>query len=334
MSDWVSTVPGISTHLGYFGTGADRYNSDGYRPTTNVLDRISLAARATGLGAVELHYPMMFKSVSAEDVKAWLATHHLACSIVSVSLWDEARWGMGSFTHPDAVVRREAAETVRQGMAVARMLGADKINLWLGQDGFDYPFQIDYRAACDRLIHGLREAAVAEPAVRICLEYKPKEPRAHLAVNSVGKVLWLAEKVGLPNVGCLLDVGHAFLAYESPAESAVLLQGENRLFHIHFNDNYGEWDWDMMPATIRFWENLELAFWLQQIGYRDWLSIDITMPRGDPCTACQQSVNTIRQLWNLATQLDPALMRQNFAATTHPDNLRLIMDMVFSKLGC
>jgi xylose isomerase len=334
MPDRLSAMPGISTHLGYFGTGADRYNSDGYRPATNAVERIRLASRAAGLGAVELHYPMMFKSVPLEDIKACLSETHLACSIVSVSLWDEARWGMGSFTHPDPAMRREAAETVRQGMAVAKALGADKINLWLGQDGFDYPFQIDYRAANDWLIHGLREAASAEPGVRICLEYKPKEPRAHLAVNSVGKVLWLADKVGLPNVGCLLDVGHAFLAYESPAESAALLQAENRLFHIHFNDNYGEWDWDMMPGTIRFWENLEFVFWLQHIGYQDWLSIDITMPRGDPCTACQQSVDTIRGLWNLAAQLDPSLIHRNFAATTHPDNLRWIMDMIFARLGC
>ena len=87
-----------------------------------------------------------------------------------------------------------------------------------------------------------------------------------------------------------------------------------------------------MPGTIRFWENLELAFWLQQIGYRDWLSIDITMPRGDPWTACRQSVDTIRQLWKLAEQLDPALMRRILPHHA-PDNLRLIMDTMFSRLG-
>ena len=241
---------------------------------------------------------------------------------------------MGALTHPDPHVRREAMTTILEGMAISRELGANKINLWLGQDGFDYPFQVDYALANTWLIDSLKDLAGSEPDVRICLEYKPKEPRAHLAVNTVGKVLWLAEKVGRPNVGCLLDVGHAFLAYENPAESAALLAAENRLFHIHFNDNYGEWDWDMMPATVRFWENLELAFWLQQIGYDDWLSIDITMPRGDPATACKQSVDTVRRLWQLAAQLDPALIKANFSTTHHPENLRLIMERVFTGLGC
>lgn len=179
---------------------------------------------------------------------------------------------------------------------------------------------------------GLKEIASADPEVRVCLEYKPKEPRTHLTVNTVSKVLWLADKVGLPNIGCLLDVGHAFLAYENPAESAVLLHREGRLFHLHFNDNYGDWDWDMLPASVRFWENVELMFWLQEIGYDDWLSIDLHMPRADSVKACQQSVDHIKRLWALAGQLSHDQIRQNFAVTEYPENLRVVMDRVFEAL--
>ena len=328
-----SSMPKISTHLGYFGTGADRYNAGGYRAPTDALQRIALAADTEGLDGVELHYPMMFKQTSVEEMKDALRAFDLSCSIVSVSVWDEACWGMGALTHPDAGVRRRAVEVIRRGMAVARELEAGRINLWLGQDGFDYPFQVDYGLANRWLIEALEELATAEPGVRICLEYKPKEPRTHLTVSSAAKVLWLTEKIGLPNIGCLLDVGHAFLAYESPAESAVLLHSEQRLFHIHFNDNYGEWDWDMMPATVRFWENIELMFWLQQIGYRDWLSIDLNMPRGDPSTACRQSVRTLRWLWKLAARLDHAEIRRNFAFTAHPNNIQAVMESVAGDLG-
>ena len=48
---------------------------------------------------------------------------------------------------------------------------------------------------------------------------------------------------------------------------------------MHFNGNYGEWD--MIPGTVRFWEHIELIFWLRELGYDKWYSIDITMPRGD-----------------------------------------------------
>ena len=66
--DRMLTMPGISTHLGYFGTGADRYNTDGYRARTNANERIVLAAATDGLGAVELHYPMMFKDLSVGEI--------------------------------------------------------------------------------------------------------------------------------------------------------------------------------------------------------------------------------------------------------------------------
>jgi len=322
-------VPRISTHLGYFGTGADRYNPGGYKPPTSPKERIALAAGTKNLSGVELHYPMMFKEIGPEEMKQFLIEKNIACSIVSVSVWDDAVWGMGSLCHLDAGVRRRAVETIIDGMGVSKKLGANKINLWLGQDGFDYPFQVNYRSAIDWLIEGLKEVASVDMGVKVCLEYKPKEPRTHLAVSTVSKVLWLVEKVGLPNIGCLLDVGHAFLAYENPAESAVLLHREGRLFHLHFNDNYGEWDWDMLPGSVRFLENIELMFWLQEIGYDDWLSIDLNMPRADSVKACQQSVDHICRLWALAGKLSHDQIKQNFAVTEYPENLRMVMDRIF-----
>ena len=155
-----------------------------------------MAAVTQHLDGVELHYPMMFNVIGPEEMRQLLAEKNIACSIVSVGTWD-----MGSLCNPDAGIRRRAVKTIIEGLGVSRTLGADKINLWLGQDGFDYPFQADYRSAIDWLIDGLKEAASADPGVKVCLEYKPKEPRTHLAVNTVSKVLWLIEEVGLDKSG-------------------------------------------------------------------------------------------------------------------------------------
>ena len=67
---------------------------------------------------------------------------------------------MVSFTHPmPPCVARPRDDAPGNGRGGQGAGSANKINLWLGQDGFDYPFQIDYRAANDWLIHGLRDVS-------------------------------------------------------------------------------------------------------------------------------------------------------------------------------
>ena len=41
-------LPKISTHLGYFGSGGDRYNTAGYQTAVAPRDRVLLAYCATG----------------------------------------------------------------------------------------------------------------------------------------------------------------------------------------------------------------------------------------------------------------------------------------------
>jgi xylose isomerase len=220
------------------------------------------------------------------------------------------------------------------GMQTAKVLGCSLVSLWPGQEGFDYPFQVDYGLMVDRFIGGLQECADAVPDVSICIEYKPKEPRTHLLADTAARTMWLLCKIARPNVGALLDVGHALYAYENVAQSAVLLQREGWLYLLHFNDNYGEWDWDMIPGTVRFWELLELIFWLQELGYTGWNSIDVSVPRGgDPIQAIQQSATNIRRLWRLADKLDREAILANLRGANVTANMRLLSDQVFDALG-
>jgi sugar phosphate isomerase/epimerase len=78
------------------------------------------------------------------------------------------------------------------------------------------------------------------------------------------KAILIANEVGLKNVGVTIDIGHAFNAYENPAESLTLAKGWNRLFHIYVNDNFREWDDDMIVGSQYF------------LGYRVLL-----LPQGD-----------------------------------------------------
>ena len=323
----------VSTHLGFFGAGSDRFVPAGYREPIGVRERIEAVADIEGLDGVELHFPTLVNEENLASISALLAEKRLECPIVSVVVWGDRKWAFGSLTSPDAGLRKEAIATAKRGMRIARELGAGRINLWLGQDGFDYPLEVDYRAAGRWLMEGLRECADADESVQVCLEYKPKEPRAHSHVDSAARVLWLCEKVGRPNVGALLDVGHGWMAYENVAQSAVLLQSEGRLFHLHFNDTDGAWDWDWIPGSVRFWELIELLFWLREVGYDGWYSLDIFTPRADPVESCALGVANLRRLVELADRLDRDAILANLGRANQAGNLRALADGVFSALN-
>jgi xylose isomerase len=332
MTPQAEHAPPISTHLGYFGTGGDRYCLGGYQQATPPLERIRRVADVEGLNGVELNYPSLITEENAAEVRAALEESDLACPNISMNVWGVDTWRMGSLTHPDESVREQAVDTISAGMRLAKQVDCDLVSLWPGQDGFDYPFQVDYGAQVDWFVEGMQACADSMPDVRICIEYKPKEPRTHILTDTCARTMWLLNKIQRSNVGVLLDVGHGLYAGENVAQSAVLLQREGLLDLVHFNDNYGDWDWDMVPGSILFWEHLELIYWLRESGYRGWYSIDIAMPRGDPVKSCQQSVSNIRRLCSVVDLLDGERIKANLRDVSHPENLSLISDQVFGAL--
>lgn len=320
----------IATHLGPFSGCADRYVTGGYRSAAGLGERLRRAAAIPRLEAVELNFRGTVDEASVPHVRDLLAETGLACANISMNLWGEARWALGSLSNPDPSLRREAVALIVAGMQVACELGCPLVSLWPGQDGFDYPFEVDYLRQMDWFVEGVRVCAEAAPEVRLCIEYKPREPRSHLLMDSAARVLWLLDQVDCPNVGVLLDTGHGLEAYENVAQSAALLMRRGCLDLLHFNDNYGDWDWDMIPGTLRIWEMVELIFWLQELDYSGYYSIDIVSPRADPQEALHQSVVNLHRMACLAARLDRAALYLNLCGTNPIANLRLLSDELFA----
>ena len=123
---------------------------------------------------------------------------------------------------------------------------------------------------------GWTSAPSHNPNVKISLEFKPKEPRTHIMINSTAKALLFVNMINKPNLGINLDVGHANMGYETLAESVALLKRfGNRLMHLHLNDNYRLWDDDMVPGSVHTLEWVEFFYWLDRTGYDGWYSLDI-----------------------------------------------------------
>jgi xylose isomerase len=180
---------------------------------------------------------------------------------------------------------------------MARKLNCKTLNIWPGQDGYDYTLQSNLVQERAWLKDAIQTVAAAAPDIRFALEYKPKEPRNFSFMARASDTLLLAKETKLDNVGVCIDTGHAFVAGENVAESIVILQEYGRkLFHMHFNDNYGTWDDDMIVGSVHFPRYIEMLFWLKETKYDGWLSMDQYPYREDGQGALRESVEFLRMI--------------------------------------
>ena len=289
----------LSIGIWSFGMGTDRYVGKGYKPYINFLERADQISQIQGVKGIEITYPNDVNFENLAKVKEELKSRGLKIAALGIEHVCDAEWQFGSFTADDQARREKTIALTKEGMDLAAELGAGVINLWLGQDGFDYVFQSDYQEAWKRLIDGLQQCADHRPEIRIGLEYKTSEPKLNCLINNGGKALALAMATGRKNVGITLDVGHAFNARENPAEIASVLIAENRLFHLHLNDNYGWADDDMPVGTVHWPQYIELFYWLKKLNYTGWYSLDLYPYRDDAAEASSASITFIEKVFAL-----------------------------------
>lgn len=304
----MTTPNRYSVILGNLGNTCDRFLPTGYKDQPPKDELLRRAAAIPGVQGVELVGSWDITEANADSIGAQLRELKLECVSIIPDLFSQKRWGRGSFSHVDAAIRRQALDETRSVARIARQLGCPLVNLWLGQDGYDYPLTADYRARRAWLTDGIATVAAEFPDLRFALEYKPKEPRTHSFQARAADTLLMALDTGLKNVGVCIDIGHGFVAGENVSESAVILQGHGeRLFHLHCNDNFRAWDDDMIVGSLHFVEYAELLFWLREIGYTGWYSMDQYPYREDGAGAIAASVDFLRRLEALVEHHRPAL---------------------------
>lgn len=305
----------FSANINTFNAGADRYVLSGYGPRYTTDELINMASQVDGLAGVELVGMWHVNDKNVSDIQRQILNAGLEVTCVTPDIWASPKWGKGSFTSNDPVIRKEAVEEVKRSMEWAKQLNCEVIDLWFGQDGFDYPFQGNFLTAWDRLVEGTIECAEFLPEIKIVLEYKPKEPRTHCYLATVGKTLLLIDKVNRSNVGAMIDVGHSLMAYENIAESAALLQYfGKKLFYMHFNDNWRLWDDDMTVGSVHTIEMLELLYWLGKVDYQGWYALDIFPYREKGLQAAQESIRWIQGLHDLLDKIGRERFQQAIEA--------------------
>jgi xylose isomerase len=273
------------------------------KPTTfQMLER---AARVDGLTDVDLNFPDHLTAGPVETSKR-VGGLGLAINGLAMRYYTNPGFKLGAFSNPDPMVRREAIDLTKAGIDAARESGTKLMTLWLGQDGFDYPFQTDYKTMWQHEIDGIREVASHDPECEISLEYKPNEPRSFSLMPDAATTLLAIKEVALPNLGVTLDFAHSLYADEQPAYAAALVARHSKLLGVHLNDGYAKRDDGLMVGAVHLRSTLELLRQIRRDGYDGALYFD-TFPDAsglDPVAECEVNIATVRRLLAIADRLD------------------------------
>lgn len=276
--------------LGNLGNTRDRF-CGAYKSSPPTEQMLEQAAKIPHVSGIELVGTWDVDIHTAPAMKSALRDLKLECVSVIPDLFGDPDYGMGSFSHHQPAIRRKAIDYTRQMCEIARDLGCQTLNLWPGQDGYDYLLAADYERQRAWMCEALVELATTYPDLRFALEYKPKEPRTHSLLARMADTLLMCLDTGQPNVGVTIDTGHAFVAGEVVGEAVVLAQrAGQRLFHMHFNDNHGTWDDDMIVGSVHSICYIETLYWLDRCGYSGWLSMDQYPYREDGAGAISESI--------------------------------------------
>jgi len=261
----------FSVILPFLGRLNDRFAS--YGEARDIAGKFEVASKIEGIQGLELVYPSDFADVAV--TKGLLEKHGMECSTVNVNIKSEPKFHLGGLTHKDEGIRKEAVQYMKTAMDISAELGTNMITCCPLSDGYDYAFETDYPKAWRWMLDGIGEAAAYCSEVKVSMEYKQSEPRHKVIIPNAGTTLAACLQVNMPNVGVTMDTGHALLAGEGTAWAASLLAQANKLFLVHINDNYRNWDWDMIPGSINVWDWVELVYYLDELEYKGWVTSDV-----------------------------------------------------------
>ena len=317
-------TPLFAARLNAFKIGAAQY-----WPGKNTLTTADLLGRAAtaGLTAADLNYPDHFVNDTPAELSRALQDNGMVLNGMAMRYYTDPGYKLGAFTHPEASVRRAAIDETKRGLDVLGDMGGRLMTLWMGQDGFDYSFQMAYTSAWDNTISAIAEVADHNPDIDIALEYKPNEPRAFALMPDAATTLLALGEIGRPNTGVTLDFAHILYADEMPAFAAALVARHSRILGVHLNDGYGKWDNGLMVGAVHPVQTIELLVELTRAGYDGAIYFD-TFPDHsglDPVAEARTNIEVVTRLRAIAQGLgNNAELQAAIARQDAPLSMRLV----------
>ena len=252
-----------------------------------------------------VNFPDHFTQESASDLSAHLAEIGVELNGLAMRFYTDPQFKPGALMNPDPAARRAAIDLTKRGLDALAEMGGDLMTLWLGQDGFDYSFQADYKKLWDDTLEALAEITDHNPALQIALEYKPNEPRAYSLMPDVGTSLLALRELGRANTGITLDFAHVLYADEMPAHTVTIVNRYSRLLGVQMNDGYGKRDDGLIAGSVHPVQTVELLVELERCGYERAIYFD-TFPDVsglDPVEETHTNITLVETLRAVAAKL-------------------------------
>lgn len=323
----------FATILGIYGKPSDRFMAGGYKPVApDVFTRIQQAADDDLVQGVELIQGDGgdINHGNYKAVYSALQDAGLVLCAVNPDLWGEPQWYKGTLGSANPKIFNLALDRIKSAMDLAAELNCDYVGLWPGQDGYDYLFEVDYLKIYEQWVKGMQILADHNPTVRLGIEYKPYEPRTHSTIDSGPKTLLMLKDIDRTNVGLTLDIGHAMVNHENLGEIIALSQRQDKLFHLHLNDNYTDWDWDLNFASVHLFDFIEMAYWLKRTNYQGWYSIDIFSYRLDASESIHESLAWLESILKFVDEVGTDEFNQLIASGDPLAISKFLRTQVFS----
>jgi len=199
-------------------------------------------------------------------------------------------WPERALTSQDSSVRKKAVLDTKSVGDAARHLGIGMVGFWPGGDILT---QENYGQKWKWMMEGLSDILehFDKLGLRLAFEYKPEE----LVHHSDG-LLRILDQLKANTLGLLLDTGHLFIAGEDPA--VVAEKFREKLYYVHFDDNFGDWDRDLPPGRVHNF--VPFIRKLREIGYAGFFGLDLSAyvwgNRVDPVKACLEGKSYLESI--------------------------------------
>lgn len=273
---------------------ATRLNS--VLPSTNkdVIEAIRKISEVDGISSVDLNYPEHFAVYSVQEVKEVL--NEVGLEVNGLAIRFREKFINGELGNSDEAISKEAFELCKQAADACEELGGGVLTLWLGFDGFDYPFQIDYQKVWNQVKNYITEIADHKPNIKISIEYKPYQERSFAFIDSIGSTMLMVKEVDRENVGVTVDYCHMLMKRENPAHGLSIAAARGKLFGVHLNDGYGVHDDGLMVGTVTLFQTIEFVYYLKKYNYDSAIYFDTFPVREEPLKEIKQNVETLYKI--------------------------------------
>ncbi len=245
--------------------------ADSYGPATrqeiSLEEKIKKFAQM-GFAAVQFHdddvvpdinnYTEEEIKVEAGKVKAMLDANGLAAEFVAPRLWMDSHTADGGFMSTSKEDREYALWRAYRSIDIARVLGCNKIVLWLAREGTLCAESKSPVWATKMLVDAIDHMLDYDSTIQILIEPKPNEPIDRSICPTMGHVMAVSAATKDPSrIGGLLESAHAVLAGLDPAHEIGFGLAMGKLWGVHLNDQNGiKYDQDKSFGV----ENLRQAF--------------------------------------------------------------------------